>query len=142
MDDGQVAVHTGQNVKEYLFVKNAAQEKITHCHQRWKIPVEPHKVKHGPQSPDEVHDRHVVGNDIRVARCFEGALLPPLLVAQVQDGDGEREEETESGEKEEPVDYQIIFEAFADTRYQMNGGVGGRRRVVRHCECVRGKQKT
>ncbi|KAI3375827.1 hypothetical protein L3Q82_003752 [Scortum barcoo] len=53
-----------------------------------------------PQDPDQLNGSHVVGEDVGMACCFKGVLLPPLLETEIEDEDGEREEKDDSGDIE------------------------------------------
>lgn len=49
-------------------------------------------VEETPKSPDQLHGSQVVGKEVGVALCLEGALLPPSLVTQVEDESAERKD--------------------------------------------------
>lgn len=94
MNHGQVSIQTGENVEKRLSNKHDVHEikpGQVHGWQLWGA------VEQGvPQTPEELQDGQVEGEDVQVALRLGGALLPPpLLLAQVEDEDGEGEEEEE-----------------------------------------------
>ena len=45
------------------------------------------------QNIQQLYDDYVVGEEVRMAHCPAGALLPALLETQVEDEDAEREDD-------------------------------------------------
>ncbi|KAM7366623.1 hypothetical protein PAMP_016045 [Pampus punctatissimus] len=55
------------------------------------------------KDPNQLHDSHVVGEDVRVTHdgcCGNSALSSPLLMPQIKDKDGEREDEEYASQSE------------------------------------------
>lgn len=92
MNHGQVSVQTGENVEKRLSNKHDVHEIQPGQAQSWQVQG---AVEQGvPQTPEELQDGQVEGEDVQVA-LRPGAALPPLLLAQVEDEDGAGQEEEE-----------------------------------------------
>lgn len=99
VNNSQVVLYTGEGVKQNLSTISDEDNMGCRHHHLPKIDVGTNAVEDGPNGVDHLHDNHVVGDEVRVA-CRSGTLLPPSLVAQMEDDDEEREEEEDVGDGE------------------------------------------
>lgn len=91
VNNSQVSLHTGQEMKEGCSIEKAGTSMDSYHHHLWKISICSTIEADTPQNPEEIHGSHVVGEDVRVTCCFKGALPQPSLVTQIEDEDGERQ---------------------------------------------------
>lgn len=91
----------------------------------WEIKIQPQNSESCPQSPDQLHDGLVVGEDVEVTRCFRGAAL---MDAQDKDEDGQREDEDGSAHAEYRGEKHGACKVTVSLN-KLNGRVGGGRGV-------------
>ena len=107
MYSGQVALHTGQVVKEHLSKPNEGPKMECHHYYIAISPMYTPTAKGVSYDTKKLHGDQVVGEAVWVTRhrcCGGGALLPPSLETQVEDEDAEREEEEDACDAEREVD--------------------------------------
>lgn len=94
VNNSQILLHAGEDVEHGLAERHGPQDGCTHFDQLWKAhEFGVQKDTYGHQFTQH-HGDGVIGDDVRVTGCRgeEGPLLP-LLEAQVDDEDDERQEE-------------------------------------------------
>lgn len=82
-------------------------------------------VKDRSQNTNNIQGDHVVGEDIRVARCYRGngALMPPSPETHPEDEDVERQEEKKVGEGKSDEDEGANSAVKACKEVRVEGGV-------------------
>ncbi|XP_051250975.1 uncharacterized protein LOC127360585 isoform X2 [Dicentrarchus labrax] len=95
INDRQVALHTGQDVKEHLCRKSHVTKIEPYFRHHCEVSVGAADVDGEGDETSQLHGSGVVGKEVGVTRC-----LPPLPVPQVEDESGEREEEKDFGDDE------------------------------------------
>ena len=93
MNGRQVALQARQDVKEHLAIRSPHHLKISKKQQLQMIHVDGTSEEEAAKNSKQLHEDHVVGEAVAVARRGGGALLPPLLETVVEDGEAERQDE-------------------------------------------------
>lgn len=81
-----------------------------------------------PQDTGQLQDNHVVGEDVRVTRhhcCGCRGLIPPSLVAHIENKDEEREKDEDEADQAGCIDGNAPSGVEAVIKLSMEGGVGG-----------------
>lgn len=94
VDDGQVALPTGQAVEGHLSTWAKEEDPASSSQRPQGISIEADAVEDGSQETDDLQGCHVVGDEVGVAGGKGAPLLPPLA-ANMEDGDKKREEKQE-----------------------------------------------
>ena len=110
-------------MKEDLTIKNHETRQVSCNLHHLVISIEAIQATEQPKEPDQIHDDHVVGEDVGVARRSEGALPPPSLVAQVEDEDAEGQ--GEDGSHSSDGNGEVHSESRGGARERRIAGVGG-----------------
>lgn len=100
MDDGHVAFHTCEDVKEHLYAGDDGKHVAPHPQHHRVIEEGAAAADNGPGDTKKLHGDHVVGENICGIHGLSAAILPPALKASVEDIEGEREEEQDVGDGE------------------------------------------
>ena len=126
VNNSQVALHTGEEVKQNLSQGGDSPDAVPYIHHLFELDKATTEEDCEPQDFIQLHDNRVIGEDVTVFCCSRGrgSLFPPLLVTQVEDQEGEREQE-DVGDEESKIgkDAHSVTEALAEVK--MEGGVGG-----------------
>lgn len=126
MNDGQVAIHTGQDVKGHQSRESGVKDVIPSFRHPLDFSVDATEEEGGRKKSVQLHGRHVVGEHVGVTRTVRGPPPPPppSLVNQVEDEDGKRQEYEESGEDESRKYGQRSSEVQTVEKGEADGGVG------------------
>lgn len=100
MDDGHVALNTGEDVKEHLYARDDGKHVAAHPQHHRVIEEGTAAADDGPGDTEQLHGDHVVGEDICGIHRAAAAVLAPALEASVEDIDGEGQEEQDVGDGE------------------------------------------
>lgn len=126
MDDGQVAVHAGEEVKQRLSCSDGGHD----CQHDGKLKFLPHVggvvVEASESDAEQLQQDHVKGEHVGVAGggCRgDGATPPPALEAHVEDEEEEREEE-DVAEQVDGEGHQVLREGEAGLEPAVDGRVG------------------
>ena len=126
MNNSQVALHTGEEVKQNLSECTDSPDAVPYHHHLCEFDTAATEEKCESQDFIQLHDDGVIGDDVTVFGCSCGrvVLFPPLLVTQVEDQEGEREEE-DVGDAESKIDNDACSVTEALVEVKMEGRVGG-----------------
>ena len=126
VNNSQVVHPSGQHLKQTLSEGGERPDAVPYHHHLRKFDIATTEEECEPQGFIQLHDDGVIGDDVTVT-CLRGgsfALFPPLLVTQVEDQEGEREEEgVDDRESRDDKDAHSGTEALAEKKIE--GGVGG-----------------
>ena len=123
MNDSQVSLSTRDGVKEDRPQEGEIRHIKPSCHQLGEVGVFPGEVEDGPQNICDVQNGHLVREDVGVAGCCEGAVLPPPLVTQVEDHNCKREDDQTFGDDEGGADEKRSSDLDAVVNPVDGGGV-------------------
>lgn len=107
MNDGHVALHTRQDMKEHPSIPDEEYNVKANAQDPCAVSINPSKAEEEPHGADELDSHQVEGETVRVAhrrRRGGGALLLPLLQAVVEDEDAQREEQDQQEDGERRVE--------------------------------------
>lgn len=133
MDHGQVTLHTGEEMKQSLSGQHDGGQHGS-CHQqRLNLHEVPKSVDNRAQHASNLHQHHVVGEEVGVAHPRAGGTqTPPSPDAQAEDEDEEREEEEDVDADVCGVDDDGGSRRPAQQQEVQEGRVGGEGGVNRH----------
>lgn len=153
MNDSQIPLQAGQDVKHHLSREDVSEEVDADSLHENAVGVDAQTAEGESQDVHQLQDDYVVGEGVRVAQRDSFGRPPPSLQSHAQNGQAEREEEevVEDGEDGDaystdpgaPAEMQPI--KHGEER-EMRRGVGEGGRVCRHacrngCGNIDGKPK-
>lgn len=96
VNNSQVTLHTGQEVKDHLSIEVKYEQVDTNHRHLWKTSVETTAEECEPSDTHQLYDSHVAGKEVGVTQRRARGLFPPSLKTQVEDKTGERKEAEEA----------------------------------------------
>lgn len=141
MDDGQVAVHAGEEVKQRLSCSDGGQDRQHGDILRFLPRVGGVVVEASEHDAEQLQQDHVKGEHVGVAgggHRDDGATLPPALEAHVDDEEEEREEE-DVAEQVDGEGHEVLREGEAGLEPRVDGRVGRVGPHVRGSEGLEGQ---
>ncbi|XP_042368702.1 L-amino-acid oxidase-like [Plectropomus leopardus] len=124
VNNSQVSLYAGEDVKAHLSGENQRRRKNTHSHHLEVTIVKAAIGDYTPKHENQLNSSHVEGEHVRVDGCCKGPLLPPSLVTQVEDKDGEREEKEDPSGVEGGGEMKSSRGAVAEEMQRGGRGVG------------------
>lgn len=93
MNDSNVALDTGEDMKEHFDARHDGKHVAPHPQHRRVISEGATTAGNGCGDANQLHGDHVVSEDVDGIHGLAVSLLLPALEAKAQDEDGEGEEE-------------------------------------------------
>lgn len=100
MDNGHIAFHTGENVKEHLYARDDSKHVAAHPQHHRVIEEGTAAADDGSADAKQLHADHVVGENVRGVHGLAAAVPPPALKTSVEDIEGKWQEEQDVGDGE------------------------------------------